>query len=298
MTPKVLTKTILRFLSAALLTCAACRPAATESTSTGAPVTDSTRIVSLSGTTTEVLAALGLEPQIVGVDVTSTFPERIQQLPKVGHNRNMNAEAIVALRPQTVVGLESQVKPELMTQLRDAGIRVVTFPLTYSLDGAQKLVAAMADSFQASGKVSDIQITMTTDAQKAPVVSGAPKVLFIYARGAGTMMVAGDHTPMKAIIELTGAQNAVTGFEEFKPLTSEGLIAANPDVILLFDSGLESLGGLEGLLNVPGVAQTIAGRTKAVVEMDGQLLTGFGPRTGQAITELATKINQAIASRN
>ena len=111
-------------------------------------------------------------------------------------------------------------------------------------------------------------------------------------------MVAGDNTPMKAMIELAGAQNAATGFEEFKPLTSEGMVASNPDVILLFDDGLQSLGGIDGLLAVPGVAQTTAGRNKAVIEMDGQLLTGFGPRTGQALSELATKINTAVASKN
>lgn len=291
-------RNILGFLCATTLAFTACKPATNEGTGTTARLTDSTRIVSLSGTTTEALSALGLESNIVGVDVTSTFPESVQKLPKVGHNRNMNAEAILALRPQYVVGIEAQLNPDLLTQLRGAGAQVMVFPLTYSVAGAQGLVSAVADSFGASEKAAAINNNIAADAQKAPALSGGPKVLFIYARGAGTLMVAGDNTPMKAMIELAGAQNAATGFEEFKPLTSEGMVAANPDVILLFDDGLQSLGGIDGLLAVPGVAQTTAGRNKAVIEMDGQLLTGFGPRTGQALSELAQKINTAIASKN
>src|SRR3546814_12365153 len=103
------------------------------------------------------------------------------------------------------------------------------------------------------------------------------------------MMVAGENTQMEQVIHMAGGQNAVRGFEDFKPLTAESLVAANPDVILLFDSGLSSLGGIAGLLEVQGVAETNAGKARKVVEMDGQFLTGFGPRLGKAILELTKK---------
>ncbi|RYE25552.1 MAG: hemin ABC transporter substrate-binding protein, partial [Sphingobacteriales bacterium] len=119
-----------------------------------------------------------------------------------------------------------------------------------------------------------------------------PNVLFIYARGAGTLMVAGDHTYPNSMIKLSGGKNAITGFEDFKPLTAEALVAANPDVILMFDSGLQSLGGADGLMQIPGLAQTNAGKKKQVIEMDGQYLTGFGPRTGEAIATLSKKLNE------
>lgn len=106
------------------------------------------------------------------------------------------------------------------------------------------------------------------------------------------MMVSGTGTSVDKVIQLTGAQNAVTGFTDFRPLTAESLVAANPDIILLFDSGLKSLGGIDGLLKVPGVAQTAAGRNKKVIAMDGELLSGFGLRLPQAIRELQEKIHQ------
>src|SRR5690606_3623027 len=119
-----------------------------------------------------------------------------------------------------------------------------------------------------------------------------PSVLFIYARGTGTMMVAGEDSQVESVIKLAGGKNAVSGFKDFKPLTAESLVKANPDIILLFDSGYESLGGYSGLLNVPGIQETKAGANKNFVAMDGQFLTGFGPRLGQAVTELAVKIHK------
>ena len=117
-----------------------------------------------------------------------------------------------------------------------------------------------------------------------------PKVLFIYARGAGNLMVAGKETPLHSMIELAGAENAAAELTDFKPLTPEALLTTNPDVILMFDSGLQSLGGVDGLLKVEGIAATNAGKNKKVVSMDGQLLSGFGPRLGEAVVELHNKL--------
>jgi len=117
-----------------------------------------------------------------------------------------------------------------------------------------------------------------------------PKVLFIYARGAGNLMVAGSGTPLHSMIELAGAENAASALTDFKPLTPEALLTTNPDVILMFDKGLQSLGGVDGLLKIEGIATTNAGKNKKVVTMDGQYLSGFGPRVGDAVVELHNKL--------
>lgn len=269
---------------------ASCNGGEQKSGSKGA-IEERTRIVSLSGTTTEILSALGLEKNIVAVDVTSNYPQAIQALPKVGHNRNLSSEAILAQRPTLVVGLKSQVKPELQEQLRSANVKMLLFDLDYSAEGTKDLVSAIADSMGVADRSAHVNTQIDKDLAAATKPSAAPKVLFIYARGTGTMMVSGDNTAAASIINMSGGQNAITGFEEFKPLTPEALVAANPDVILMFDKGLESLGGMDGLLKVPGIAETNAGKNKNVIEMDGQFLTGFGPRLGQAVTELSSKLN-------
>lgn len=255
---------------------------------------DSTRIVSVSGTTTEILCELGMAANIVGVDVTSTYPEAMQKLPKVGHNREISTEAIIALHPAIVTGIEENMKPEVREQLTAAHIRVLLFHIDYSVDGAKNIIRALADSMNMKAKGEELCATIDKDmAGISASPAKHPKVLFIYARGTGTMMVAGQKSSAGAMIELAGGTNAVQGFEGFKPLTPEAVVTANPDVILMFDQGLQSLGGIDGLLKVQGVAGTNAGKNKKVVEMEGQYLTGFGPRTGKAIKELSTKINEA-----
>ena len=168
------------------------------------------------------------------------------------------------------------------------------FEQDYSAAGARKLISDVAATFGLSAKAPAILRKLNTDLAVVRKPARTQKVLFIYARGAGTLMVAGKNTPVEKMIELAGGTNAATGFDNFKPLTAEALIAANPDVLLLFNSGLESLGGVDGLLKIPGVAQTNAGRNRTVIEMDGQLLTGFSPRLGLAVQELSRKLTTEL----
>ncbi len=266
------------------------------STTAESGVTDSTNIVSTNGTLSEILVALGFEDNIVGVDVASTYPASLQQKPKIGHNREISAEGVLALNADLALGITGMVKPEVGEQIRGAGTRLLLFDHEYSVDGAKQLIRAVADSLGQSAKGDSLLTALNNDLALADSIvaqsEGKPKVLFIYARGTGTMMVAGQRTQLDEMIKLAGGENAVSGFEDFKPLTAESLVAANPDVILLFDSGLSSLGGIDGLLEVQGISQTNAGKNRNVVEMDGQFLTGFGPRLGDAILELAEKIHK------
>ena len=266
------------------------------STTSEATLTDTAKIVSTNGTLSEILVALGFEDNIVGVDVASTYPTSLQQKPKIGHNRDISAEGVLALNPDVVLGIEEAVRPEVTEQIRAAGANLMLFDHQYNIEGAKQLIRSVADSLGQSAKGDSILIALEADLALADSIvaqsDSKPKVLFIYARGTGTMMVAGQRTQLDKMIELAGGVNAVQGFLDFKPLTSEALIAANPDVILLFDSGLSSLGGIDGLLEVQGISQTNAGKNRKVVEMDGQFLTGFGPRLGEAIVELAEKIRQ------
>lgn len=258
-------------------------------------ISDSTKIVSTNGTLSEILVELGFEDRVVGVDVASTYPSSLKQKPRIGHNRDISSEGVLALGADLVLGISSMVKPEVAEQIRAAGTRLLLFDHEYNIAGARQLIRAVADSLGQSTKGDSLLTVLEKDLTHADsVIAGygtRPKVLFIYARGTGTMMVAGQRTQLDMMIELAGGMNAVQGFEDFKPLTSEALVAANPDVILLFDSGLSSLGGIDGLLQVQGISQTNAGKNRLVVEMDGQFLTGFGPRLGKAIVELAEKIH-------
>jgi iron complex transport system substrate-binding protein len=159
------------------------------------------------------------------------------------------------------------------------------FAQDFSPEGSKKLIADVAKTLN-NNSFKALQDKIDTDLAKVKLIAKAPKVLFIYARGAGMLMVSGKNTPVDKAIALAGGQNAVTGFDDFKPLTPEALITGNPDIILMFTSGFESLGGVDGVLKIKGVDKTNAGKSKKIIAMDGGLLSGFGPRLGEAAVQL------------
>ncbi|AXY77190.1 hemin ABC transporter substrate-binding protein [Paraflavitalea soli] len=248
------------------------------------------RIVSLSGAISEMLCALSLEPQIVGVDVTSNYPASLQQKPHVGHNRTISAESILALRPTLVLGIQNEMKQEVIEQLTAVKVKVQLLPAAYSADGTRQLLQEIAQATGTTDKAKELRATFDKQLAALKITPLKKKVLFIYARGTGSMTVSGTGTALNSMIELAGAQNAITGFTQFKPLSAESLVAANPDVILLFDSGLQSVGGADGLQTVQGISATNAGKNKKIISMDGQLLSGFGLRLPAAIAELNKKL--------
>nr|WP_297309063.1 helical backbone metal receptor [uncultured Flavobacterium sp.] len=255
-------------------------------------IDENQKIVSLNGAVSETIAALGASAQIVGVDVTSTYPENLKNTATdLGHVRTITAESILSLKPTVVVATSKDVNPTLNEQLKQAGIQLVVIDQEFSVDGTKKLITEVANNL---GKINVDSLINNIDTQLKEVKSfdKKPKVLFIYARGAGNLMVAGKETPLHNMIELAGAENAAAALTDFKPLTPEALLTTNPDVILMFDSGLQSLGGAEGLLKIEGISATNAAKNNKIITMDGQLLSGFGPRLGEAVVELNSKLNQ------
>ena len=81
--------------------------------------------------------------------------------------------------------------------------------------------------------------------------------------------------------------------QPFSAMSAEELIKLNPDVILLMTKGLASVGGIAGLTQLPGIAQTVAGQHKRVVTVDDSLLLSFGPRTIPLIPKLRADILKA-----
>lgn len=265
-----------------------CQENKTKSTLSDVPK-KSIRIVSLSGALSEIIVGLGYESQIVATDITSNFPESLNKLPKVGHNRSIQAEGVLAQNPDLVVGIEKDLNPKVVQQIKLSGVKVVLFNHEYSIKGTKNLIKAIKDSLNYETQNDSLNIVIDQSINELEVFKTPPKVLFIYARGAGTVLVAGKNTQMEKMISIAGGQNAVNDFDSFKPLTAEAIVSANPDVILMFTSGAQSLNGVFD--NVPGIMQTNAGENRRIITMDGQYLSGFGPRVGKAALELNKKLS-------
>jgi iron complex transport system substrate-binding protein len=256
------------------------------------PARDASRIVSVGGTVTEIVYRLGAGEQVVGVDTSSLYPEAATQLPQVGYQRTLSVEGVLSLAPTLILATDEAGPPDAVALLRSAGVPLVPVPSSpHSVAGAQQKIRLIAQTLRreraGEALLAEMQRDIDTLHAMLARLPSRPGVMFIYARGAGAMSVSGSHTAAAAMIELAGGTNAVQDYSGYKPLTPEAVVAAAPEYILIPEHGLESVGGIDGLLSVPGIEFTPAGKSRQIVAMNDLYLLGFGPRLGKALQDLA-----------
>ncbi|TBR36650.1 MULTISPECIES: heme/hemin ABC transporter substrate-binding protein [Dyella] len=248
------------------------------------------RVVALGGDITETIYALGAESSLVGVDSTSLWPEAAQKLPNVGYVRQLSAEGILALHPQLIIATHDAGPAAVIEQLRQAGARLEMLPVSRSPDDALAKVRRIGELLDRKAQAEALAQRMSAHYQSlgASVASMKrhPRVVFLMSAGAGSPMAAGRHTAADRVIALTGGTNVAARFEGYKPVSPEAMVALAPDVIMLMRERATDVGGVEGVLKLPGVTQTPAGKAQRILFIDGQALLGFGPRNAAEAVEL------------
>lgn len=265
-------------------------------------VTDVSRIVPLSGDVAEIIWSIGLGANIVGVDVSATYPEELASLPQIGFERQLSAEGILSLNPTVVIGKEQAGPPAVLDQVRAAGVPVVIVsePQTIDAPAAKIRSVSAALGLAEAGEALATKTQAEIDAAQAFAATAQtnPTVMFLYVRGGGTQLIGGAGSVADAMIAAAGGVDAgvAAGVKGFVPVTAEAMIAAQPDVIVVPVSGLDSIGGMDALMEVPGVAETPAGKNGRIFAYDDLLLLGMTPRTGQMIDQLARDLHPELAS--
>jgi iron complex transport system substrate-binding protein len=250
------------------------------------------RIVSLAAGVGETLAALGVADRVVGRDETSNVPQ-IAAAPVVTKAHAASAERVLATSPDVVIIDAATSPPEVISQLRDAGVTVVEVPQAWTLADIAPRTRAVAAAVGVPMNVADAVVAEATGTDSAPSPAASdsrPRVAFLYLRGTSAIyLMGGRGSGADALIEAAGGTDtgAEAGLAAFVPLTAEAVAALNPDVILVMAKGLESVGGIAGLVRLPGVAQTTAGRDRRIIAVDDTLLLSFGPRTGHLVDQLS-----------
>lgn len=251
---------------------------------------DTRRVVVAGGALTEIAFALGVGDRVVGVDRTSIFPEAARALPSVGMFGELAAEGILALSPTVILATPEAGPAAVLEQLIAAGVDVVRVPEPNGPAEAAARVRALGDLLRVGAHGEELALALERGVEaatrRATAFHRPPRTLFVYARGTRTLLVSGLGTPAARMIALAGGENAVVGFDGFKPLTAEAVVAAAPDWILIPRRGLASVGDVDGLLALPGVAHTPAGVHRRVIAVDDLALLGFGPRAPAALAEL------------
>lgn len=268
-------------------------------------ITDTSRILALDmyGSLAATVFALGLGDQVVGRDTSTGFPAAAD-LPLVTQNgHELSGEAILDLAP-TVILTDSTIGPwDVILQMRDSGIPVVVLSPERNLDNIDDLVTGVAEALGVPDDGVALNEKLATDlsttiADIAAITPSDPadkvRVMFLYVRGnAGIYYLFGEGSGADSLISSINAIDVATeiGWKGMRPMTAEALVDAAPDVLVMMTKGLESVDGIDGLLErIPAVAETPAGENRRIVDMSDYEIMSFGPRTADVLDALARAV--------
>lgn len=252
---------------------------------------DPSRVITIGGSLTEIVYALGEEKRLVARDQTSVYPEAAMSLPDVGYMRQLSPEGVLSVDPTGILMLEGSGPREAVDVLKKARADLVQVPERFDRDGILAKIDIVGKALGVEAKAAALAVSVDADLQEtAKLVDGIKerkRVLFVLSAQGGKLMAAGEGTASDGIIKMAGAENIVGDFQGYKQVSDEAVLSGQPDVILMMTRGGEESQARDELLTHPAIASTPAGKAKALIQMDASYLLGFGPRTASAARDLA-----------
>ena len=251
------------------------------------------RVVALANGSAEIIASLGYKSILVGRDVASTVPD-LASIPIDNPGHSISTELVLSQKPDLII-LDANSSPQTaIATLQKSGITIATIPDSFNLSEIAIKEGEIGKLLQvplaAQKLISDLH---TSSGTKRDI-----KVAFLYLRGTASIyLIGGKESGADSLITAMGFRDigAENLSQPFSAMSAEELVKLNPDVILLMSKGLASVGGLDGLVTLPGIAQTRAGKERRVTTVDDSLLLSFGPRTPRLLTLLRANIEKAAA---
>lgn len=271
---------------------------------TGAEVTVRSikRIIPLDGDVAEVVFALGLGDNVVATDLSATYPPEADALPEIGYQRALSAETVAAFAPTVLLATDTAGPPEALDDMRRLGYPLIILPNESTPTGAGEKIRAVAVALGVPergaelAEALDASIAVATAPPTDP--ENRPRVVALYVRGTTAQLVLGESLNTHWLIDAAGGLDisAEMGIDDTAPISAEAILAAAPDVILVPLAGLESVGGVDGLLGIGGLGQTPAGLNRQVLAYDDQMMLGNGPRTAQMLARLRDDLSAVTLS--
>jgi iron complex transport system substrate-binding protein len=253
------------------------------------------RVIALANGSAEIIDALGFKGILVGRDIASTDPS-LESVPIVTSGHQVVAEKIIALNPDLVI-IDASVGPsQAIEALRAAKIEIVAIDEVWDVEGITGKIKSVATTIGAplSGEALVAKMVRSL-APLTAINRSSATVAFLYLRGGNSIyLLGGKGSGADSIISSIGATDVGSQISSkpFTALTSESFASVNPQILLVMSKGLESVGGVDGLLALPGVAQTDAAKNRAVIAVDDSLLLSFGPRTPSLLTLLDKAVSE------
>ncbi len=287
-----------------LLTGCTAEPSAVEQINSVAPINVSasqtpqfSRVVALANGSAEIIASMGHLDVLIGRDVASDTPE-LESVEVVTSGHQIVAEKILSLKPDLVIIDESSGPSSALKVLEAAGVRITKISEAWQLSQIDRKVGELA---QAIGTIDDgkaLTAALQMSTREIAKIPTGKTIAFLYLRGGSAVyLIGGKGSGTDSLITAIGGIDAgAQKFENpFTPMTAEAIATLNPDVFLVMSKGLESVGGVEGLITLPGIAQTQAGKNRAIVAVDDSLLLSFGPRSYTLLAALAQSVERVLS---
>lgn len=249
------------------------------------------RIVALANGSAEIISALGQKKFLLGRDIASTDKD-LESIPIVTSGHQIIPEKILDLKPDLVLIDASTGPSAAIDSLKKSGIHIVKVSESWSLNEIPTKINEIADALDV--RADGVRLTRALS-QNSSKIAHPAKIAFLYLRGGNAIyLIGGKGSGADSIIESIGGTDV--GAKElahpFNSMTAEAMAKLNPDLILVMTMGLNSVGGVKGLINLPGVAQTNAGKHARIIAVDDSLLLSFGPRTSDLQKQLVAVINK------
>lgn len=251
------------------------------------------RLVTIDGSITEIVYALGAEDRLVGVDTTSIYPAAATELPDVGYMRTLSAEGILSLAPERIITTEDAGPPDTLEQLIAAGVQIDILENEPTLDGLTHKIRATGTALGLSDAgielANQVEDEVHSAQQQLAERVGELNIMFVMDGGSRGLQVAGIGTLANGVLQVAGFNNVFADIRGYKPLTPEAAIAANPDAILVFHSQND----LATLAANPALSLTAAAENGHIYSVDDIDLLTFGPRLGWSLQQLAERMADA-----
>lgn len=295
---------LIRFALAAPLFCAAlhAHAAITVTDDSGASVTlpaPAQRVISLAPHVTELLYAAGGGAKVVGAVSYSDYPPEAKQLPRVGDNKALDLERIVALKPDLIVVWRHGNARRQLDRLREMHIPLF-FSEPHHLDDVAVSLAKLGQLLGTSPAADAAAAAYRQDIAKLRTrYANRPPVSVFYQVWDQPLMTLNGAHMVSDVIALCGGRNVFAQLEPLVPTVStEAVLAANPEAIVTAapgatqaDTTLPQLGQWRAWPGLTAVANN------NLFAIDGDLINRPAPRIAQGAKQLCEDLEVARSRR-
>ena len=255
--------------------------------------TDPSRITSAGGSVTEIIYLLNAENYLIAVDVTSNFPPEAKELPSIGYVRQLSAEGVLSLDPTIIIGEDDMGPPSVLDQIKRTQVEITIIPEDHNIEGIINKIECISSviGIDSEAVINGTIIPKITKLNQLVQDGKKKKIIYILGMQSGSPLVAGNNTSGDGLINISGGINPFSNFEGWKPVGTESIIEASPDLIIISERGLKGFGTIEDLRMHPALYLTPASQNNKIISIDGMASLGFGPRTIDSAIKVSETLN-------